>query len=354
MRKDKACFRLYIIFLLKYVNYFCKFQKWYRISLYQSGGYNNEIIKNIPELYQFFKRTTLQNEGMMDYKDIAHKIDKYEQCLCICLTKDEANEIYTRVNKECFYLSTNLCPVHRHSIIANIKKCLKNHQPCRVISTSIISVGVDLDFPVVYLENNGIDSLIQGAGRCNREGKRKPEESIVHVFDTEKTIKSRFMRQERQCTEVVSNQYSDITEPGAIKLYFNQLYQAKEAVQDAKNILTLSQNLSFTHIARAVKLIEDNTKPLFIPYNDEAVEILEQLKLGVCNREIMRKAGKYMVNVWSAIENKNVGLFEKLLGDGQAERLEKNNEIAVLTNLELYDKNIGLHYAKEEGRGLFI
>lgn len=314
----------------------------------------NEIIKNIPELYQFFKRTTLKNEGTMDYEDIAHKISGYEQCLCICLTKEEANEIYTRVSEECFYLSTNLCPVHRHSIIASIKKRLQNHQPCRVVSTSIISVGVDLDFPVVYLENNGIDSLIQGAGRCNREGKRKAEESIVHVFDTERTLKSRFMRQERQCTEVVSNQYTDITVPGAIKLYFDQLYQAKEAVQDAKDILTLSQNLSFAHIARAVKLIEDNTKALFIPYNDEALEILEQLKLGICNRNIMRKAGKYMVNVWSATENKNVGLFEQLLIDGQAERLEKNNEIAVLTNLELYDQNIGLHYAKEEGRGLFI
>lgn len=51
-----------------------------------------------------------------------------------------------------------------------------------MVSTSIISVGVDMDFPEVYLELSGLDSLIQGAGRCNREGKRPLKESTAHVF----------------------------------------------------------------------------------------------------------------------------------------------------------------------------
>lgn len=86
-----------------------------------------------------------------------------------------------------------------------------------MVSTSIISVGVDIDFPEVYLELSGLDSLIQGAGRCNREGKRPLKESTAHVFSTEKIMGSRFMKQERQIMAIVQQQFKDISEPEAIK-----------------------------------------------------------------------------------------------------------------------------------------
>lgn len=146
-----------------------------------------EIMENIPDLYQFFNRVTWQFDGERTYDDLAAQIKTHQQALCIASTKKEAMEIYSRLaDEDSFYLSTNLCPVHRMKVIDEIRRRLKEGNPCRVVSTSIISVGVDVDFPVAYLEYTGLDSLIQGAGRCNREGRKSPAESLVHIFRTEK------------------------------------------------------------------------------------------------------------------------------------------------------------------------
>jgi len=310
-----------------------------------------EIMDNLPDLYRFFKRTIMVNEGLKDYDWVADRISENPQCLCICLTKDEALQIYQRVKGECTYLSTNLCPSHRQQVIQEMKEKLKKGEICRMVSTSIISVGVDIDFPVVYLEENGVDSLIQGAGRCNREGKKSAAESLVHIFSTEKIQNSQFMRQERQCMQLVEQQYSDMTLPDAIKTYFQELYGAKESILDEKGILELSGKVAFATIGEKFKLIEDHTRNLFIPWDDEAKQIEQQLRAGIFTRELMRKAGKYMVSVWSQ-KGTQPGLYEQLLNDGLADPLD--DQMAILKDLSIYDSKTGLTYKQQEGRGLFL
>ena len=46
------------------------------------------------------------------------------------------------------HLTTRQYPAHRRRIIDEIKRRLKAHEPCRLIATSLIEAGVDLDFPV--------------------------------------------------------------------------------------------------------------------------------------------------------------------------------------------------------------
>ena len=80
------------------------------------------------------------------------------------------------------HLTTRQYPAHRRLIIAEINRRLKAGEACRLVATSLIEAGVDLDFPKGWRAEAGLDSVIQAAGRVNREGKRSVTDSTLTVF----------------------------------------------------------------------------------------------------------------------------------------------------------------------------
>ena len=114
-------------------------------------------------------------------KHILAEMQVADSCLIICNKKTEVKHFYDALsvleNIRVVYLTTNLCPKHRLDIIESLDELLTNNRQGNInklicISTQLIEAGVDLDFDLVYREAAGLDSLIQSAGRCNREGKR--------------------------------------------------------------------------------------------------------------------------------------------------------------------------------------
>ena len=312
-----------------------------------------EIMENVGELFQFFKRVTFDIDGETDYAEIAKKLDECEQVLCIASTKKEAEKIFELLDGEAMYLSTNLCPAHRREIIREMKTRLRDGKPCRVVSTSIISVGVDIDFPVVYLQYTGLDSLIQGAGRCNREGRQSLQKSRAHIFWTKESKKSLFMRKEKQVTDMVRKKYNtkEMTEPSAIRTYFENWYQSNEGNLDYREIEKLAQSLSFAEIGKRFHLINDSTKSVFIPFDEKARNIKEQLMMGNRSRQLMRAAGAYMINVrYSKAQGQSD--FMKLLTQGQIEMFPGDENLAYLVNMEDYDAELGLKIKSEDGVGI--
>ena len=312
-----------------------------------------EIMENVGELFQFFKRVTFDIDGETDYAEIAKKLDECEQVLCIASTKKEAEKIVELLGGEAMYLSTNLCPAHRREIIREMKTRLRDGNPCRVVSTSIISVGVDIDFPVVYLQYTGLDSLIQGAGRCNREGRQSLQKSRAHIFWTKESKKSLFMRKEKQVTDMIRKKYNaeEMTEPSAIRTYFENWYQSNEGNLDYREIEKLAQSLSFAEIGKRFHLIQDSTKSVFIPFDEKARNIKEQLMMGNRSRQLMRAAGAYMINVrYSKAQGQSD--FMKLLTQGQIEMFPGDENLAYLVNMEDYDAELGLKIKSEDGVGI--
>jgi len=70
------------------------------------------------------------------------------------------------------YLSTNIVPLQRKRVIDDIKKRLKATETVILVSTQTIEAGVDLDFDMGFRDLAPLESLVQTAGRINREGRK--------------------------------------------------------------------------------------------------------------------------------------------------------------------------------------
>jgi CRISPR-associated endonuclease/helicase Cas3 len=79
------------------------------------------------------------------------------------------------------YLSTNILPVERKKRIELVKGI---NQRKIVISTQLIEAGVDIDLDIVYRDFSPLDSIVQSAGRCNRNNRQKTGE--VYLFSLKK------------------------------------------------------------------------------------------------------------------------------------------------------------------------
>ncbi len=82
-----------------------------------------------------------------------------------------------------FYLSTNIAPAHRMGIIQDIKDLIKAGKKPILIATQVVEAGVDLDFDLGFRDLGPIDSIVQVAGRINRENSEERRYSPLYIID---------------------------------------------------------------------------------------------------------------------------------------------------------------------------
>jgi CRISPR-associated endonuclease/helicase Cas3 len=129
-----------------------------------------------------------------------------------------------------YFISADVTPKDRLEIINKIKA----GQPCIVVSTQCIEAGVDIDMDLVIRDFAPLDSLVQIAGRCNREGKkgRCPVE-IVDLIDEEEQRYSEMIYDpvHLQVTRDLIKDTSEVLEEDVLKLsncYFQGLFSKKD------------------------------------------------------------------------------------------------------------------------------
>lgn len=307
-----------------------------------------ELCPDVDGMFEKFRRTSFEKEGRLTTDELVSRLESQQQVLCIVNTRKFAQEVYEALPSEGrFHLSTLMCPVHRKQKLDEIRERLKSGKTCRVVSTSLIEAGVDVDFPRVFREMAGLDSILQAAGRCNREGKRSAESSIVTVFESENKV-NKLIAVNRDAAEETVRDWTQPNTTSTIERYF-KAYRDFLRNDDKSGVMTASEKgisgcgLPFEWIAKEFKLIDQNTFTVYISVG-EGKELISRLREGERSRELYRKAGMYSVSIY---ENH----FNALINAGAAEPF--GEDAAFLTDCSLYSDEKGLSTDVDGGNALF-
>lgn len=238
-------------------------------------------------------------------------IDIGNSALCIFNTKKQAllffNEIKETFNFKTFHLSTSMFPAHRKQVIEAIRVCLKNKEKILVASTQLIEAGVDFDFPSVYREIAPLESIIQSAGRCNREG-NMTEMGAVFVFTLEGSGAPN--KQYRALSEFANSLYKGNEELLYEHDFFKEYYRKALNLfvdADKKRIEEDRKNFNFRTVAEKYQLIENKTTPIFI-LCDESRNLYESIRFKpFLSRSDYRAMQQYSVQVYDNFIKENIG-----------------------------------------------
>lgn len=154
---------------------------------------NPDIVSLTPDELKIFERVHIEDrtKTVMDYEQIAElvisQVVQGKSTLVILNTKNDAAGVYEQckaIECERAFLTTDLCSAHRLDILKRVRKNLdpKTKRVTVCVSTQLIEAGVDVSFDCVIRAEAGMDSIIQAAGRCNRN-KENPASQPVFVVD---------------------------------------------------------------------------------------------------------------------------------------------------------------------------
>ncbi len=315
-----------------------------------------EIMPDPVSLHASLKRVHVRHLGELSDAELAGRLAVEPQALCIVNTRRQARRLFETLRSGgdtpdgLFHLSALMCPQHRSETLARIRQALAKGRPCRVVSTTLVEAGVDVDFPMVYRAEGGIDNIAQAAGRCNREGRL--ENGQVYVFRPEGGLPpGHFRRTAQAARSVVDRHQDDLLHPDAVRDYFLELYwQAGPDSLDAKKILErLASDASrgwfpFKEIGQDFQLIESATQGLIIPYDDTAREVvraLDSLEPGMRAGGLLRRAQRHTVSLYTRE-------MERLEREGAVHRTGPGGQFFVLANMSLYSPEVGLDVFRDD------
>ena len=282
---------------------------------------------------EVFHRCEILDGGEITTEKLAKEADKLNSSVLIVVnTKKTAKSIFEKTTYDRrYYLSTSLIAKDRKRIIQQIKDDLARGRKCVVVSTSLIEAGIDLDFPYVYRELAGLDSIIQAAGRCNREGKLPMNECSAYYFVLSDADTWEGVSQNIAASKISlrNNRIEAATDD-----YYNYLWlQLKDT--DKKKIMQLSSraDIPFKEISEQFKLIDADMHTLYIPCKENE-NLLEAVRHGDgISKGLFRQLNQYAVNIY---ENE----LNRLRQMGAVETI--NDDIYILSDMELYNHDTGL------------
>lgn len=320
-----------------------------------------ELAPDPEDLSQKLRRTKIEPVGDMDNAALVEALRGEEQALVIVNSRKHALELYQEAQRAglegLVHLTTRQCAAHRRKILAGVRTRLgpSAGQPCRVIATSLIEAGVDVDFPKVWRAQAGWDQVMQAAGRCNREGRRGRDESIVSVFapvgySPPPEIKALV----DDTVRALKNYDGDVQSLDAIGRFFGDVYwRLGEEGLDGKSIIgdmlvdwrRLDTSFAFRAIAERFRMIESKMEPVIVAIDDKAREAVKKLAIEkIPSGNLARELQSYIVQTPPRARDMLVQAQHVLFEQPQL----REKQFAVLKKESLYSEETGLLWETPE------
>lgn len=299
--------------------------------------------------------------------------------LIVVNTKAAAGSIVRSIDalnipeSDVYYLTTNLCPAHRKNIISEIKERLSLGDKIICVSTQLIEAGVDVDFELVMRSYAGLDSIVQVAGRCNREGKL-PNGGEVILFNPDEGIEHTkrilgIADKKKITEEILAQRHGEIQLDSLVKEFYTSYYSNEAdssnrmeyrlkndesslfdlfikgggiVKSDIKNE-TGSLRGRLREVADKFQLISDDTEGVFVFYEDGIEDLNDLLRIAEQRvissqdwlkiKQLIRKLQPYSINIYQSnklnefVDSYLNGSIKVLQNDHYNERFGASEEI---------------------------
>lgn len=305
-----------------------------------------EITEDPARLQLSFQRVTYQDDGTVSLGALAETLDSVHTALCIVNTRASARQLFQLLKEPgCYHLSTLMTPRHRKAVLQTIRERLRSGMPCRVVSTSLIEAGVDLDFPTVYRERAGLDSILQSGGRCNREGKRSKGESRVYIFDLADKRLSPDLQQRIRAFQYAVEAGNALDSLEAIRRYSTHTIFNAGSRCDKYRILEGCERLNFETVSRDFHLIHDEDAVTVCIPNKENAALIDAVQRGTFNRSTLRRLQQDCVSIHRSEA-------ERLIAAGSVSVTDSG--LFILQNADGYSEACGLCCDAVNGNAIFL
>lgn len=221
-------------------------------------GVIEDIVPLDAKLWDVFSRTRIEplpavREETLPGR-ITEEMEHTQSLLVVCNKKAEAARLVERTKGAgwtSFHLSAGMCIQHRRDVLKRMTDLLKAgknvtlQQPGRkvlCISTQVIEAGVDISFERAMRFAAGMDSVVQTAGRCNRNGEAEQRCPVYLVNCTDENLgRLQDIRRGKDATVELLCEYerdpqhfrNDLSSDEAIRFFYHCLYRSMD--KDAQN-----------------------------------------------------------------------------------------------------------------------
>ncbi len=310
-----------------------------------------ELAPDPDGLARSLRRARIIQGGEMSDEALIAALAESPQAMIIVNSRAHALELFQAAKAEglegLIHLTTRQYPAHRRAVLEDIRLRLKNGQPSRLIATSLIEAGVDLDFPKGWRAEAGLDSCVQAAGRVNRNGLRPIEDSTLTIFSAPGRSLPRDIQKLAVAMRKTAAKFEDLLSLEALRDWFEEVYwgigvQALGQPLLEKMILTKAgTNFAFREMAETFQMITSNMVPVIVERDPIADEAIKRLAFPEhSSGQIARALQPYIVQIPSKAR-------QLLIENGHATFCSpelRSDQFCVLKTGSLYREETGLHW----------